>query len=143
MLLFIAATLFTQVTMLNMLIAIMGDTFDKVTENRDIEATRTKIQFIAQFAYALRDGQNKKKMERGAFEEATSLNRLWFVALARAWYHSALENLFKSSSNYQESDYKFFFQISLDELDDQESTDLWQGQVKAIEKRTHNLITSS
>ena len=31
--LFICATLFTQITMLNMLIAIMGDTFERVTEN--------------------------------------------------------------------------------------------------------------
>ena len=29
---FIAATFFTQITMLNMLIAIMGDTFEKITE---------------------------------------------------------------------------------------------------------------
>ena len=29
---FIAATFFTQITMLNMLIAIMGDTFERLTE---------------------------------------------------------------------------------------------------------------
>lgn len=32
-LIFVGATMFTQITMLNMLIAIMGDTFDKVNEN--------------------------------------------------------------------------------------------------------------
>ena len=30
----VGATFFTQITMLNMLIAIMGDTFDRVMENR-------------------------------------------------------------------------------------------------------------
>ena len=34
MMFFLGATFFTQITMLNMLIAIMGDTFERVVENR-------------------------------------------------------------------------------------------------------------
>ena len=34
MVIFLGAIFFTQITMLNMLIAIMGDTFDRVMENR-------------------------------------------------------------------------------------------------------------
>ena len=34
-LLFIASTFITQITFLNMLIAIMGDTYDRVSENKD------------------------------------------------------------------------------------------------------------
>ena len=48
-LLFIMATFFTQITMLNMLIAIMGDTFDKVTENKKTFTTRTKLQILGDY----------------------------------------------------------------------------------------------
>ena len=47
--LFIMATFFTQITMLNMLIAIMGDTFDKVTENRQTFTTRTKLSILGDY----------------------------------------------------------------------------------------------
>lgn len=47
--LFIMATFFTQITMLNMLIAIMGDTFDKVTENKKTFTTRTKLQILGDY----------------------------------------------------------------------------------------------
>lgn len=40
---FIGATFITQITMLNMLIAIMGDTFDRITEAKEVNALRTKI----------------------------------------------------------------------------------------------------
>ena len=35
--------------MLNMLIAIMGDTFDKVTENQKVYTTRTKLQILGDY----------------------------------------------------------------------------------------------
>lgn len=35
--------------MLNMLIAIMGDTFDKVTENYQVYTTRTKLQILGDY----------------------------------------------------------------------------------------------
>ena len=43
---FVFATLFTQVTMLNMLIAIMGDTFARTMENRDLNSTKTKLELL-------------------------------------------------------------------------------------------------
>ena len=48
--LFIGATFFTQITMLNMLIAIMGDSFERVMENRDINATKMKLGFMNDMA---------------------------------------------------------------------------------------------
>ena len=36
--------------MLNMLIAIMGDTFDKVTENSKVYTTRTKLQILGDYS---------------------------------------------------------------------------------------------
>ena len=40
---FLMATFISQITMLNMLIAIMGDSFDKVIENRDVHSVRMKL----------------------------------------------------------------------------------------------------
>ena len=39
--------------MLNMLIAIMGDTFGRVTENKVVEALRTKLEFLVDYAFYL------------------------------------------------------------------------------------------
>ena len=50
---FVLATFITQLTMLNMLIAIMGDTFDKITENREINATRSKLQLMSELVALL------------------------------------------------------------------------------------------
>ena len=51
---FIAATFFTQITMLNMLIAIMSDTFEKVFENYSIYIKRTTLSLLADYAANIR-----------------------------------------------------------------------------------------
>ena len=43
---FIFSTFISQVTMLNMLIAIMGDTFERVIENKDVNATKSKLDLL-------------------------------------------------------------------------------------------------
>ena len=58
---FLAATFFTQITMLNMLIAIMGDSFERVIENRDVNATRIKLNFMNDMAGTV--GQRSSKEE--------------------------------------------------------------------------------
>ena len=45
---FVLATLISQVTMLNMLIAIMGDTFEHIIENKDLNSVKTKIEVMAE-----------------------------------------------------------------------------------------------
>ena len=60
-LLFFAATFMTQITILNMLIAIMGDTFERVIENKDINATKTKLQLTADLASILRTKSNQQE----------------------------------------------------------------------------------
>ena len=57
---FILSTGFTQITMLNMLIAIMGDTFDKVTENKKVYTTQTKLQILGDFV----DSFNNKETDK-------------------------------------------------------------------------------
>ena len=54
MLFFLLATMFTQLTMLNMLIAIMGDTYAFVTENRDKFATKSKLDILISLTPALK-----------------------------------------------------------------------------------------
>ena len=44
------ATLISQVTMLNMLIAIMGDTFEHIIENKDLNSVKTKIEVMGELA---------------------------------------------------------------------------------------------
>lgn len=48
--LFLSSTFFTQLTMLNMLIAIMGDSFARVIENQDVNATKIKLNFMCDMA---------------------------------------------------------------------------------------------
>ena len=45
---FIAATFFTQITMLNMLIAIMSDVFERETEKAYVKMIQTKLQILAE-----------------------------------------------------------------------------------------------
>ena len=43
---FIAATFISQLTILNMLIAVMGDSFDKVVENREVNSIIMKLELL-------------------------------------------------------------------------------------------------
>ena len=50
---FVAATFFSNLAMLNMLIAIMGDSFNKVFENRDVNSTKMKLGILADLSAIL------------------------------------------------------------------------------------------
>ena len=60
---FICATFISQVTMLNMLIAIMGDTFEKVIENRTVNAIKSKLELMDELAATmnLKDAKQEEK----------------------------------------------------------------------------------
>ena len=45
-LLFVLFSLFSQIILLNMLIAIMGDTFDRVTQNKTQMITKNRLEII-------------------------------------------------------------------------------------------------
>lgn len=47
--LFFASTFLIQIMFLNMLIAIMGDAFDQATENRENNATITKVRIMGDY----------------------------------------------------------------------------------------------
>ena len=51
--LFVAATFLTQVTIFNMLIAIMGDTFGKVTEIKEQAGLKEKINILADYVWII------------------------------------------------------------------------------------------
>ena len=48
--LFIMATFFTQLTMLNMLIAIMGDTYARVMDNKELYRVKTKLAITSELS---------------------------------------------------------------------------------------------
>ena len=43
---FVCATFITQITMFNMLIAIMGDTFEQITENRALNSVKSRLELM-------------------------------------------------------------------------------------------------
>ena len=47
---FLLATIFTQLIIFNMMIAIMGDTFGRVMESRDIYALQMKLQSMSKYS---------------------------------------------------------------------------------------------
>ena len=60
---FIMATLFTQVTMLNMMIAIMGDTFARTIENRDLNSTKTKLELLGDLSANIHQSEARNSSE--------------------------------------------------------------------------------
>ena len=61
---FIAATFFESVTILNMLIAIMGDSFANFMEMKDINSTRTKLEILAEHASVISMKHDKVELSR-------------------------------------------------------------------------------
>lgn len=64
---FSMATFFTMVTMLNMLIAIMGDSFSEATENREKYAVKTKLDILSSQAPSLPQTENRGEDEGKVF----------------------------------------------------------------------------
>ena len=64
---FVAATFITQLVMLNMLIAIMGYTFERVIENRDVNAVKTKLHFIGDLVATLDQTSRKEEQKQFMF----------------------------------------------------------------------------
>jgi len=60
---FIMATFISQVTMLNMLVAIMGDTFERIIENRTLYAIKTKLQLMGEQAGNVKDSGETKEIK--------------------------------------------------------------------------------
>ena len=56
--LFLAATIITHITFLNMLIAIMGDTFDRVIDQRPTYSLKNQIMILASMRSLIRSKQS-------------------------------------------------------------------------------------
>ena len=52
---FVAVSIFTQIVILNMLIALMGDTFDRVIENKLLAKLKLKVKVVNDFIFLLQD----------------------------------------------------------------------------------------
>ena len=57
--LFILVSVFTQIIILNMLIAIMGDTFDRVIENQQLAKLKLKVKVLSDFIFYLKKEDKK------------------------------------------------------------------------------------
>ena len=60
---FVLATFFVQIVMFNMLIAIMGDTFDKITENRNLNAIKSKLGLLGDLIEII-DAEDEQENEK-------------------------------------------------------------------------------
>ena len=60
---FMSATFITQITMLNMLIAIMGDTFGRIIEAKEVNAMKTKIELMEDLSMVI-NSKSKKEEDR-------------------------------------------------------------------------------
>ena len=50
---FLFVTIFAQIVLLNMLIAIMSDSYDMVTENRQLSKLKLKVKVLSDFKFLL------------------------------------------------------------------------------------------
>ena len=64
---FVMATFISLVTMLNMLIAIMGDTFEHSIENQDLNSIKTKIEVMSELADSIHDDSDLSDDKRFLF----------------------------------------------------------------------------
>ena len=58
-LVFLFVSIFAQIIVLNMLIAIMGDTFDRVIENTALAKLKLKVKVLSDFIFLLPDDSEK------------------------------------------------------------------------------------
>ena len=56
---FIFVSVFAQIVVLNMLIAIMGDTFDRVIENQVLANLKLKVKVLSDFIFLLPEDSEK------------------------------------------------------------------------------------
>ena len=61
--LFVLSSFIIQITFLNMLIAIMGDTFDRATEERENNARETKLQIMGDYVHLILKDEDEKVEE--------------------------------------------------------------------------------
>jgi len=60
---FIIATFVSQLTILNMLIAVMGDTYERIIENKDVNSTMTKLTIMDDLLAQLPQETSVKEQE--------------------------------------------------------------------------------
>ena len=71
---FIGATFITQITMLNMLIAIMGDTFGRIIEAKEVNAMKTKIELMKDLSLVINEEKTEKEQKVFLFVVQPEIN---------------------------------------------------------------------
>ena len=62
---FCLATFITQITIFNMLIAVMGDTYDRVSEKKDQATLAEKIKILADYVWVV--GLEKDQQDKSSY----------------------------------------------------------------------------
>ena len=57
------ATILTNITMFNLLIQIMGDTYDHTSENRQLIATKTKLEILSDYVPNIRANPTQSELK--------------------------------------------------------------------------------
>ena len=57
---FVLATFFTEITFLNMIIAIMSDVYDRLRETKHIQALQVKLEMVSDYAGLIQDEERKQ-----------------------------------------------------------------------------------
>lgn len=76
-LMFLMATFLIQIVFLNMLIAIMGDTFAQATENTDVDARRTKLNIMNEYTCFLTDSNIDELESKSIYETLKAELMFW------------------------------------------------------------------
>ena len=137
---FICATFFTQITMLNMLIAIMGDTFERISENRPLFATRTKLSLLADYAANIRTAPTPDDLAKKFLfvvepeEEEEGFDETWFGTVHQ------LDTLNKKHSNLLHKQNAKKFDLLDEKIMDVEVS---MGEIKSDIENMNDLVTNT
>ena len=135
--LFFFATFFIQIVFLNMLIAIMGDTFDRVTEERFYNSRLTKLQIMADYVDFIDSGDEDEISDE---EDSKSTNNS----------NPEQSRIYKMDSKYLQSTHfgidgetenkkKYLYVVQLEDEITQDNS--WDGQVSEIKAFTERVVT--
>ena len=138
------ATFFSIILMLNMLIAIMGDTYEKIIENRDVNEVKTLLSLMGEQATNIQVLVLCQKITRLAREghmrwmdhihrhrgEPVFTQWNWYNAIPFFFFNGILEALGWVDDSHNEH---FLFLITPDEVDESD-VESWEGSIKRMSR---------
>ena len=155
--LFFLATFFIQIVFLNMLIAIMGDTFGRETENQDLNARITKLDIMTDYVDLIKDVKEdekeilnpwrkmksffkNKRETRQALKEEKEKAKQQKGTTSKVDEAAKKEKSQKQKEQADKGPKNFLYTVQIDSQDNLADTDTWEGQVNAIKKHVDQAV---